>query len=163
MPPNLLSGAMRRRGASAPIVLSSALCRPTSSRTKTIAPSTSAPGRGVDGARGLIENPLRLKFAKGRADRVRGDRSRPLERRTRRRHLGKIFDATQAAAGAPAHRPAAREMRLQSLAGNRDLELPAVLDGFDLISHEYRRRFRRFVRSKQSHTRNRRDRLASPS
>ena len=52
--------------------------------------------------------------------------------RPRRRHLGKILDAAEAAAGAPAHRPPARQMRLQSFAGQRDLELPAVFARFDL-------------------------------
>src|ERR1700733_11799074 len=35
-------------------------------------------------------------------------------------------------AGASAHRPAARQVGLQPFAGKRDLELPAVLDPFDL-------------------------------
>ena len=55
-----------------------------------------------------------------------------MEQRTGRRHLGKILDAAQTAAGASAHRPTAREMRLQPFAGQRDLELPAVLDRLDL-------------------------------
>ena len=50
----------------------------------------------------------------------------------RRRYLRKILDAAEAAAGASAHRSATRKMRLQSLAGNRDLELPPVFDLFHL-------------------------------
>ena len=55
-----------------------------------------------------------------------------MEHRAGRRHLGKVLDAAEAAAGASAHRPAARKMRLQSFAGQRDLELPAVLDELNL-------------------------------
>ena len=130
MTKNPLSGAIAPR-TSAPIALSSALCRPTSSRTRTIVPSR-APCRGVDGAGQLIERLARLEFLKGRADGGGRDRSLRVERRAGRGHLGEILDAAQAAAGAPAHRAPARQMRLQPLAGKRDLELPAVLDALDL-------------------------------
>ena len=85
----------------------------------------------MDGARRLIERLPRLEFVEGRADRVRGDRRLPLERRTGRGHLGEILDATQSAAGASAHRPATRKMRLQSLAGDRDLEFPTAVGALD--------------------------------
>ena len=49
-----------------------------------------------------------------------------------RRHLRKILDAAKPAAGASAHRPAARQMRLQPFTRNRDLDLPAVVDPLDL-------------------------------
>ncbi len=73
MTKNPLSGATRAR-ASAPIVLSSALCRPTSSRTGDL-PVPPAPRRGVDGAGRAIEGLLRLEFAQSpRGSRLRRDR-----------------------------------------------------------------------------------------
>ena len=44
----------------------------------------------------------------------------------RRGHLGDVLDAAEAAAGAPAHRALARQMRLQLFAGQRDRDPPAV-------------------------------------
>ena len=133
MTKNPLSGATRAR-ASAPIALSSALCRPTSSRDSRIFPSRPHHAAAWTARVSAIEGLPGLEFANRGADRGRLDRSRPIERRPGRRHLGKILDAAEAAAGAPAHRPGARHMGLQSFAAERDLELPAILDRFDLDS-----------------------------
>ena len=86
----------------------------------------------MDGAGQVIEGLSRLEFLKGGADGGGRDRRLLIERRARRRHLRKILDAAEAAARASAHRPTARQMGLQSFAGKRNLELPALLDALDL-------------------------------
>ena len=62
------------RASSAPIALSSALCRPTSSRDQHDPPVARAPGGAVNGAGQRVERLPALQFGERRPDRRRRDR-----------------------------------------------------------------------------------------
>ena len=104
--------------SSAPISLSSALWRPTSSRATRMAPSRCAPGGGVDRARRGVERLAGAEAAERGADSpARRPPSAPAARGFGR--CREILDAAQRRSRcAPSMRPRAREMRAHALAAS---------------------------------------------
>ena len=105
-------GRRRRPRQSAPISLSSALCRPTSSRTGDDRAVAVAPGGGVHGA-GQALSGWRVRARRSAAPTAAGSIGRaPAPTRRAAGRSARVLDAAQAAAGAPADgAPRARDGR----------------------------------------------------
>ena len=131
-------GRRRPSRSSAPISLSSALWRPTSSRTATIAPSALAPSGGVDRARLRIERLMRVE---------RGDaRRRSPPERSAVGAVDGVRGCGKCARSSMPQRPqpvrpamarAAREMRAHALARQRDVDAQPFVGALDLDGADF--------------------------